>query len=102
MDASAVNRRWGGDGATVPHKQLAGYQRVTLSPGESTTVTFDLTAELLSTVDARGTRHILPGTYSLLLTRGHGEELLLRVQVILRVPAGDGVAERVIISTMLQ
>ena len=43
----------GGEGTTmVTHnKQLIGYERVSLQPGQSAVVTFELTAELLSTVD---------------------------------------------------
>ena len=43
----------GGEGTTmVTHnKQLIGYERVSLQPGQSAVVTFGLTAELLSTVD---------------------------------------------------
>ena len=53
-------------------KQLVGYERVRLAPGESQTVTFNVTAEALSTVDKHGTRHILPGRHRFSLNRGHG------------------------------
>ena len=39
------------------------------------TVKFDISARSLSTVDAHGTRHVLPGMHDLILSRGHGVEL---------------------------
>ena len=54
-------------------KQLIDYARVTLQPGESTTVSFNVTLGKLSTVDRHGTRHVLGGGgHSLVFSRGHG------------------------------
>ena len=54
-------------------KQLIDYARVTLQPGESTTVSFNVTLDKLSTVDRHGTRHVLGGGgHSLVFSRGHG------------------------------
>ena len=82
--------------ATVALMELIGYERVTLTPGESTTVTFNITAEMFSTVDVHGTRHVVPGTYDLILSRGHGIEVIEKVQVEMM----HGM-ERVVVSTML-
>ena len=79
----------------VPIKQLVGYRRVSLRPGESTEVTFDVSARSLSTVDAHGTRHVLPGTHKFQLSRGHGATLWTQLELEL-----EGSAPRVIVSTM--
>ncbi len=50
----------GVDGAAV--RELRGFQRVHLAPGESTLVTFTLNDRDLSTVDAQGKRAMVPGT----------------------------------------
>ena len=47
----------------VPRVALRGYQRVSLKPGESRTVTFDLTPRDLSSVAPDGTRHVAVGQY---------------------------------------
>ena len=99
-NASAPARRHGGATAPVPLKQLVGFQRVTLAPGASTTVRFNVTAQLLSTVDVNGTRHVLPGVHGLILSRGHGEELRFNLPVELR--GGVQGAGRLVVSTMLQ
>ncbi|NYF77790.1 glycoside hydrolase family 3 C-terminal domain-containing protein [Granulicella arctica] len=48
-----------------PVHSLAGFQRVTLNPGESREVTLELPPRALSSVDDQGQRTILPGTYHL-------------------------------------
>ncbi|WP_213602534.1 beta-glucosidase BglX [Pseudoxanthomonas japonensis] len=54
------------DVATVtrPVKQLRGFQRVSLAPGESKTVTFDLGFEDLAMYDDRMQRVVEPGTFT--------------------------------------
>jgi len=54
------------DVATVtrPVKQLRGFQRVALAPGESKTVTFDLGFEDLAMYDDRMQRVVEPGTFT--------------------------------------
>ena len=47
----------------VPRVALRGYQRLSLKPGESRTVTFDLSPRDLSSVTADGTRHVAVGQY---------------------------------------
>ena len=69
---------------------------MSLEPGESAVVTFSLTTQQLSTVDASGTRHLLPGVHDLVFSRGHGDELSLSFDVDL-----GGESERLILSTML-
>ena len=52
-----------GNGGLSPKVQLGGFQRVSLKPGESRTVTFTLDPRLLSEVDAQGVRAVQPGRY---------------------------------------
>jgi beta-glucosidase-like glycosyl hydrolase len=99
---AAVTLQWGGPFAAAPLKQLVAYQRVSLAPGASQTVSFPLTAQQLSTVDARGTRHLLPGAHGLTLSRGHGAELDLALQLTIGAAAADAGARRVVISSMIQ
>lgn len=52
-----------GNGGLSPKLQLAAFDRVSLKPGESRTVTFSLDPRLLSEVDAHGVRAVQPGRY---------------------------------------
>lgn len=52
-----------GNGGLSPKLQLAGFQRVSLRPGESRTLRFTLDSRLLSEVDASGKREVQPGVY---------------------------------------
>ena len=52
-----------GNGGLSPRVQLAGFQRVHLSPGESKKVSFTLAPRQLSEVDAQGGRAVQPGSY---------------------------------------
>eukprot|EP00041_Stephanoeca_diplocostata_P027722 m.769003 g.769003 ORF g.769003 m.769003 type:complete len:192 (-) comp23234_c0_seq1:349-924(-) len=79
----------------LPNKELIGFARVRLDPGESTVVQFNVTAGKLSSVDEFGTRSVLPGVHELIVTRGHGVELRENVTVALRPPQA-----RLVISTM--
>eukprot|EP00051_Salpingoeca_urceolata_P005045 m.69906 g.69906 ORF g.69906 m.69906 type:complete len:794 (+) comp14022_c0_seq3:229-2610(+) len=56
-------------------KQLVGFERVTLAPGQSQTVQFNVTARGLSFVDTMGTRHLLAGSHHISFSRGHGASL---------------------------
>jgi len=49
----------------VPIRQLQGFQRVHLAPGESQTVTFGLTPRQLSLIDERGQRMVEPGEFEI-------------------------------------
>ena len=57
-------------------------------------IPFNVTSELLSSVDDFGTRHVLPGEHVLIVTRGHGSELRQALRV---TTVGDN---RLVISTM--
>jgi beta-glucosidase len=49
----------------VPRRDLRGFQRVTLGPGESRRVTFALAARDLSLIDERGRRVLEPGRFGI-------------------------------------
>ena len=54
-----------GNGGLSPHLQLEGFERVTLLPGQTKSVTFQLNPRQLSEVDANGIRSVEPGKYKL-------------------------------------
>ncbi|OGJ92406.1 MAG: hypothetical protein A2487_04855 [Candidatus Raymondbacteria bacterium RifOxyC12_full_50_8] len=49
--------------ATVPIKELKGFKRITLMPGEKKTVVFDVTPYQLSFIDTRNKRIVEPGLF---------------------------------------
>jgi beta-glucosidase len=51
----------------VPHHDLRGFERITLAPGESRTVSFSLDARALSLIDERGRRVLEPGRFRITL-----------------------------------
>jgi beta-glucosidase len=51
----------------VPHHDLRGFERITLAPGESRKVTFELDARALSLIDERGRRVLEPGRFRITL-----------------------------------
>jgi beta-glucosidase len=55
----------GGNGGLSPRLQLAGFERLTLTPNETRTVTFKLDARQLSEVDAQGVRSVQAGDYTI-------------------------------------
>jgi beta-glucosidase len=50
---------------TVPEHELRGFERITLAPGESRTVRFELDARALSLIDEQGRRILEPGKFRL-------------------------------------
>ena len=64
----------------MPLKQLVDFQRISLNPGESKTVEFQTGPSSATTVDAVGTKLVLPGARGLMVTRGaqHGAAELRR------------------------
>ena len=51
--------------AVAPVRWLAGFQRVTLQPGEHRRVAFTLPPSALSLVDGEGQRSVTPGSYEI-------------------------------------
>ncbi len=62
------------------------FERVSLAAGESTVVRFTVPAERFSTVSLKGTRHILPGEFTLLFSRGHGVDVTAPLQLHMDAP----------------
>jgi len=69
-------------GAPIEIKRLFGFERVTLAPGASTTLSFDLTPEHLALVDADGHTGLHPAETDIVFSRGHGAELVAKAAVI--------------------
>jgi beta-glucosidase len=59
-------------GLTTPmlQRQLAGFRRVSLTPGTSATVSFDIDARAMSLVARDGSRRVVPGAYRLFIGGG--------------------------------
>ena len=52
---------------TRPVKELKGFERITLEPGETRTVTFTITPEELSFLDAHMARVVEPGLFDIMV-----------------------------------
>ena len=65
----------------MPLKELVAFERVSIAAGAHATVSFDLSSERFSLVDADGHRSIVPGAFDVVLSRGHGEDLVSSVVV---------------------
>ena len=63
------------DAPGVPRVALRGYQRLTLKPGESRTVSFDLSPRDLSSVAPDGTRLVVPGQYRVSVGSGQPDSV---------------------------
>jgi beta-glucosidase len=63
-----------------PVLELKGFQRVSLNPGESRVITFDITPDLLMMLDINIKPIIEPGTFTLI---GGGSSKDLRLKVAL-------------------
>jgi len=64
---------------TGPIKQLFGFQRVSLQPGESKEVFFAGTAKIFSQVNTFGDRIVKEGTYGIILTNGVDQHLHTKI-----------------------
>jgi beta-glucosidase len=53
--------------ATRPMKELKGFRRIVLNPGETRTVAFDITPELLAFYDARMKYTVEPGDFEIMV-----------------------------------
>jgi beta-glucosidase len=78
--------------AQSPLRTLVGFQRVTLQPGESREVQFDLTPRQLSDVDRAGQRAVQPGDYRVFVGGGQpgtgapGDEAAFSIQGSAPIP----------------
>eukprot|EP00755_Sulcionema_specki_P029901 Sspe_Gene.93162::Locus_65868_Transcript_2_2_Confidence_0.667_Length_2346::g.93162::m.93162 len=62
-------------------KRLADFQRVHVKAGQTIDVTFQLPASAFTMVDSNGHRALHPGAFEVVVTRGHGGDLILPVAV---------------------
>jgi beta-glucosidase len=61
---------------TRPVKELKGFKRITLAPGQSTTVSFDITSESLAFYDLSMDFVVEPGTFDIMVgTSSRSEDL---------------------------
>jgi beta-glucosidase len=67
---------------TRPVKQLRGFTRVSLKPGESTTVTFPIGPEALWLIDQQMTRRVEPGAFEILV--GTSSETTLKAALTVK------------------
>jgi hypothetical protein len=61
--------------APLPKKQLFCFERVSLAPGASTTVTCKAPAAAIALADASGDLVSCPGKYTLLFTNGNDQKI---------------------------
>lgn len=73
-DARSLRRTLGPE-TPVEIKKLFGFERVTLAPGSSTTVSFTLNPSHLAMADAEGNMGLHSGRFELEFTRGYGDVL---------------------------
>jgi beta-glucosidase len=66
-----------------PVKELKGFKRVELNPGESAVVSFEISEPMLRFYNAQGKEVSEPGRFEVMLGTGSGEECLLRSEFVL-------------------
>jgi beta-glucosidase len=64
---------------TRPVKELKGFQRIELEPGETKTVALDITAESLSFYDIRMKQVVEPGEFEIMIGNSSRDEDLQKV-----------------------
>jgi beta-glucosidase len=74
----------------VPLRQLQGFRRVRLAPGERTTVSFPLTPRQMSLVTDAGDRVVEPGEFE--ITLGGGQPGYAEVQTVVLEVVGEATA----------
>ena len=72
---------------TQPVMRLAGFKRVTLKPGEKTTVTFDITPETLSILNADMHKVVEPGVFDLMI--GSSSDSTTTVKLTVQGTSGE-------------
>jgi beta-glucosidase len=67
---------------TRPVKQLRGFKRVSLEPGQKATVDFVLTPEDLSLIDVNMNRVVEPGMFDLMVGANSAETSSVALEVV--------------------
>jgi beta-glucosidase len=70
--------------ATRPVKELKGFQKVTLRPGETKTVSFEITPELLAFYDVNMKYVVEPGEFSIMVGSSSRDEDLTKVMLTIK------------------
>jgi beta-glucosidase len=69
---------------TRPVKELKGFQRITLQPGQTKTVTFDITPDLLSFYDINMKFGVEPGEFEIMLGNSSRDFDLQKITLTVR------------------
>jgi len=64
---------------TRPVKELKGFQKVVLRPGETTTVAFEITPELLAFYDVNMKYVVEPGDFTIMIGNSSRDEDLVKL-----------------------
>ena len=67
---------------TRPVKELRGFKRVTLKPGEKTTVEFTLTPDALALINVDMHRVVEPGTFDIMVGSNSVDTSTVALQVL--------------------
>ena len=67
--------------APVPIKSLVEFDRQTIAAGATATFTFALTTDAATVVNAAGEKSLIKGTHSFVFSRGHGQDVEIKVSV---------------------
>ena len=67
-----------------PVKELKGFQRITLKPGESRQVSFTITPDMLSFYDSEGNRLTEPGEFDIMIGPDSSDKSLRRALYVLK------------------
>ena len=65
----------------LPHRRLLDFDRLALGAGTNAVVTFRVNATALGLVDTEGNTYLYAGDHNLVVDRGHGDTLTLKVKV---------------------
>jgi len=73
----------------IEKKKLFGFKRISLQPGGSETVSFDMDSSQMMMVDEDGNTGLHSGSFDIVFSRGHGD--VLSAQAVVDVDAQEGV-----------
>ena len=65
----------------LPIKRLIGFERLSVGAGSATNVSFVVSKEMLKLASSDGSKVLYKGSYTMLLSRGHGEDVGFEVQI---------------------
>ncbi|MGN0228909.1 MAG: glycoside hydrolase family 3 N-terminal domain-containing protein [Muribaculaceae bacterium] len=68
---------------TRPVKELKGFERVSLNPGETKTVNFSITGDMLSMLDKKMRRVVEPGSFTIMVGPSSEDKSLLKTVLLI-------------------